>query len=116
MLGAGGIEIASPANQQDISMLCLSDEGLREFLVHTGLGSEGRLQSPSPVGLLVFLSAGSFVGWRLVLGATDDGGISFEAQDGLLVLAAPKPTFEDALAEAGLEESDLISGLAALSE
>lgn len=44
-----------------------------------------------------------------LLGAVDDGGMAVEVRGGLLVLAAPKPTFEDALAEAGLAESDLIS-------
>lgn len=35
--------------------------------------------------------------------------MAVEVRDGLLVPAAPKPTFEDALLEAELAESDLIS-------
>ncbi len=42
-----------------------------------------------------------------LLGATDDGGMAGELREGLVVLAAPKPTSAEALAEGGLTEADL---------
>lgn len=43
-----------------------------------------------------------------LIGATDDGGIAFEVEDGLVVLAAPQPTHADALSKAGLTENGQI--------
>ena len=43
-----------------------------------------------------------------LLGSSDDGGISVEVRDGLIVVAAPQPTSADALARAGLTEDDLL--------
>ena len=43
-----------------------------------------------------------------LVGATDDGGMGVELRDGLVVLAAPKPTSAAALEERGLTGDDLI--------
>lgn len=43
-----------------------------------------------------------------LIGATDDGGMALEVQDGLVVFAAPQPTCADALSKAGLLESEQI--------
>lgn len=37
-----------------------------------------------------------------LIGATDDGGMAVEVRDGVVVFAAPQPTFADALSKAGL--------------
>lgn len=43
-----------------------------------------------------------------LIGATDDGGMAVEVRDGVVVLAAPQPTFAEALAKAELTEADQI--------
>lgn len=44
-----------------------------------------------------------------LIGATDDGGMAFEIREGTMVMAAPQPTLEDALAYTGLTEQDLVA-------
>jgi hypothetical protein len=41
-----------------------------------------------------------------LIGSTDDGGMAVEVRDGVVVLAAPKPTSAEALEQAGLTEED----------
>lgn len=43
-----------------------------------------------------------------LIGATDDGGMAVEVQEGVVVFAAPKPTWTDALVAADLTEDDQI--------
>jgi len=43
-----------------------------------------------------------------LLGSTDDGGMTFEVRDGLIVLLAPQATAADALSRSDLTEDDLL--------
>lgn len=43
-----------------------------------------------------------------LIGATDDGGMAVKVQDEVVVFAAPKLTWAEALSMAGLTEDDLI--------
>ena len=44
-----------------------------------------------------------------LLGSTEDGGMTFEVREGLMLVAAPQLTSADALARSGLTEDDLLA-------
>lgn len=92
-------------------------EGLRDTLRRQTYGAAMKLFPRRLYGRADRFAVAARIEYRHVeddelLGATDEGGIAFEARDGLVVLAAPKATLEDALSEADLGESDLISAFA----
>lgn len=89
-------------------------EGLRDALRRQSYGAAMKLFPRRLYGRGERFAVAARIEYRHVeegelLGAVDEGGMAFEVRDGLLALAAPKPTFEDALLEVGLEEADLIS-------
>lgn len=88
--------------------------GLRDALRRQTYGAAMKLFPQRLYGLGDRFVVAARVEYRHVekdelLGAMDDGGIAFEVRDDLVVLAVPKATLDEALREAGLDESGLIS-------
>jgi hypothetical protein len=89
-------------------------EGLRDALRRQTYGSAMKIFPRRLYGREGRFAVAARIEYRHVeddelLGATDEGGMAIEVRDGLLMLAAPKPAFDDALVEVDLTESDLVS-------